>query len=174
MSAEIGEVNDTYPEQNIGSMQIINITSKNPPMDIMLLDNLGGVVQDWSPVTEGIGDNFTYFYDQLGAGSYEVVIQDAVGCEISLFPVIDFNTDVFIPNVFTPNGDSYNDGFIILNKQVNTKIEISNRWGVRVFASEDYQNDWQADGLSDGFYYYTVNMNGAIYKGYVEVWRGNQ
>lgn len=172
VNAEIGEVEETYPEQKVGSIEVIRIVSNNPPMEILLLDGNGGIVQDWSPVNDSVGDEYHYFFDQLGAGLYEVIIQDAAGCEISLSVPLANNTDVFIPNVFTPNNDSYNDIFKILNKTANTKIEINNRWGVSVFSSDDYQNDWQAEGLVDGVYFYTVSMDGAIYKGHVEVWRG--
>jgi gliding motility-associated-like protein len=174
VTADIGTIMNTYPEQDIGSIEVINIDSNNPPFDIQLLDDNGNVIENRTAVGQDFLGNYSFFYDQLSAGTYEVVLEDAAGCQLSITPVvIAFNTDVFIPNVFTPNGDSYNDTFKILNMQPNTKIEISNRWGVRVFSADDYQNDWQAVGLADGVYYYTVDMNGAIFKGNVEVWRGN-
>ena len=67
----------------------------------------------------------------------------------------------------------YNDLFKILNIQSPAKVQVNNRWGVNVLSSDDYKNDWNAEGAGDGVYYYTVSMGGEVYKGSVEVWRGN-
>ena len=55
---------------------------------------------------------------------------------------------MFIPDGFSPNGDGVNDKFIITHT-VSTKIdlEVYNRWGVLVYKSSDYQNDWDGKGL---------------------------
>ena len=100
-----------------------------------------------------------------------VILRDANGCDFQLNQSITLETEVFIPNVFTPNNDGYNEFFKVLNKVPNTQIIISNRWGVKVFESDDYQNDWQAKDQSEGVYYYTIKMAGEVYQGYVEVWR---
>ena len=114
-------------------------------------------------------------YLQLAAGNYEVLLEDANGCQVRLSPIlVPTNTEVFIPNVFTPNGDSFNDEFRILNSTSPMKIVISNRWGSQVFASDDYQNDWAGENVVDGVYFYTISMGGKIYKGNVEVWRGGK
>ena len=111
----------------------------------------------------------------MATGTYAIVIEDSNGCSKTLAPaVVGVNTDVFIPNVFTPNGDTYNDLFKILNIQSPAKVQINNRWGVNMFSSDDYINDWNAEGAPDGVYYYTVSMGGEVYKGSVEVWRGNK
>lgn len=81
--------------------------------------------------------------------------------------------DLFIPNVYTPNGDGHNDVFRIrgLEEYPNSQLIINNRWGNQVYFSDDYQNDWNGDGLNEGTYYYflTVERYGvrAVYKGWV-------
>ena len=37
---------------------------------------------------------------------------------------------------------------------------IMNRWGRIVYHSEDYQNDWDGGGLSDGTYFYILKCHG--------------
>jgi len=61
------------------------------------------------------------------------------------------------PNIFTPNGDEYNQYFKI-RKAPETKvaIEIFNRWGNLMYKSDDYDKEWDGDQASDGIYYYTM------------------
>ena len=63
-----------------------------------------------------------------------------------------------IPNAITPNNDGENDAFVVngLGKFVSNEIVIFNRWGDHVYQKKDYQNDWSANGLVDGTYYYLL------------------
>ena len=62
---------------------------------------------------------------------------------------------VVIPNVITPNGDGINDMLTIQNLMNwdNRALTIFNRWGGIVFKTEDYRNDWNGSGVSDGVYF---------------------
>ncbi|MFD2035770.1 gliding motility-associated C-terminal domain-containing protein, partial [Belliella marina] len=64
----------------------------------------------------------------------------------------------FIPNVITPDGDSLNDRFVIkgLGKFPSNEIIIINRYGDHVFERTNYQNDWSAEGLPAGTYFYVL------------------
>lgn len=82
----------------------------------------------------------------------------------------------FIPNVITPNSDGDNDVFEIrgLNRFSKNSIVIFNRWGDHVFEKEDYQNDWDAEGLIAGTYFYILKVtdhNGQEkeFKGWIQV-----
>ncbi|MEB2773678.1 gliding motility-associated C-terminal domain-containing protein [Algoriphagus sp. D3-2-R+10] len=82
----------------------------------------------------------------------------------------------FVPNMITPNGDGDNDSFEIkgLQRFAKNKVVIFNRWGDHVFTREDYQNDWQADGLGSGTYFYVLEVeeaNGETkeFKGWIQV-----
>ena len=62
-----------------------------------------------------------------------------------------------IPNVFTPNGDEYNESFTIEGLQDNRWIlTVINRWGQQVYQSVYYHNEWHGEGLSPGSYYYRL------------------
>jgi gliding motility-associated-like protein len=63
---------------------------------------------------------------------------------------------LFIPNVITPNGDNYNDFFMINDWLLGARVEIYNRWGKQVYKSENYQNEWQAEYLPNGIYFYQL------------------
>ena len=173
--ARIGSITASYPEQDIGSITVTDISSDAEPIQIVLFDESGDIVSDWQEVMADPSGVLSQEYLQLAAGNYEVLLEDANGCQVRLSPIlVPTNTEVFIPNVFTPNGDSFNDEFRILNSTSPMKIVISNRWGSQVFASDDYQNDWAGENVVDGVYFYTISMGGKIYKGNVEVWRGGK
>lgn len=68
--------------------------------------------------------------------------------------------DVVIYNLVTPDGDGKNDYFIIdnINRFPNNKVEIYNRWGVRVFETTSYDSNGNVfRGYSDGRV--TINKN---------------
>lgn len=57
---------------------------------------------------------------------------------------------IFVPNSFTPNGDELNEYFqIYFNHRIlSAKIEIFDRWGVRLYSSDDMNFKW--DGKFKG------------------------
>ena len=81
--------------------------------------------------------------------------------------------DLVIPNIITPNGDGQNDRFKISNLvDKEWALTIYNRWGKQVYTAPAYQQEWSAEGLAAGVYYYTVrHTTGAQYRGWVEVVR---
>ncbi len=74
-------------------------------------------------------------------------------------------------NIITPNNDGKNDAFVIGNLKWHqeNELKIYNRWGQQVYQSSNYQNNWQAEKLSAGVYYYRFTANGKSWKGWVEV-----
>lgn len=83
-----------------------------------------------------------------------------------------------IPNVITPNGDGFNDVLIIknLDKFVDNSIMIADRSGKVVYEKNSYQNDWEAQNLADGTYYYILtyknkNNSKGVIKGMITVIR---
>ena len=82
-----------------------------------------------------------------------------------------------LPNIFTPNGDGINDEFYIDNMLNETceeqfkKVEIYNRWGSRIFSSNNINFRWNADGISDGLYYFNIFLGKQNINGYVVVAR---
>lgn len=67
-----------------------------------------------------------------------------------------------IPTAFTPNGDGFNDQFELYTKGLTEfHIEIYNRWGQRVFKSDDKNIFWDGningDKASPGCYYFLLD-----------------
>ena len=68
--------------------------------------------------------------------------------------------DLFIPTLFTPNGDANNDMFEIRGLELfaENSLVIVNRWGNEVYRSNNYQNNWSGEGLNEGTYYYLLKV----------------
>ncbi len=68
---------------------------------------------------------------------------------------------ISVPNVITPNGDGINDDFVIknLNYFPNSKVTIYDRWGLNIYHSDNYLNNWNASGFPDGTYYYVLYVS---------------
>lgn len=62
---------------------------------------------------------------------------------------------------FTPNGDGYNDAFVIkgLEHYPGSSLTILNRNGKVVYQSADYNNDWKANNVEEGSYFYSLQLN---------------
>jgi gliding motility-associated-like protein len=77
-------------------------------------------------------------------------------------PPVPPATELYMPNVFSPNGDGVNDGFgpIILGDPDGFSMVIRNRWGQEVFTSRSASAKWdgRVDGgpLPAGTYYWIV------------------
>ena len=71
---------------------------------------------------------------------------------------LDFTPPVAIeiPNVITPNGDGYNDLFVIkgIENCEKSKLIVRSKSGSVVLQVNDYQNNWDAQNALDGTYYY--------------------
>lgn len=73
---------------------------------------------------------------------------------------------MIVNDVLTPNGDTINDTWTILNTDrfPNAKVKVFNRWGNEVFSTVGYDNTWEGtyngNTLPTGSYYYQIDQNG--------------
>lgn len=119
-------------------------------------------------------------------GEYSIsVVTDACQTEVVFF--IDLEEDeecrLHFYSGITPNDDGDNDYWHIDNithpRFANNEVHIFNRWGSEVWSARNYDNEnvrWEGEGrsagkLPDGTYYYIAEVNGTIYKGYIELTR---
>ena len=108
---------------------------------------------------------------------YQVQVVDACGFMTIDTVVVDvlLDCDLDIPNVFTPNGDGVNDFFVISANGIKTfSISIYNRWGEKVFESDDITKSWDGGDSNDGTYFYivkaeSINGKGFDNKGYLQL-----
>ncbi|MFM7839928.1 MAG: gliding motility-associated C-terminal domain-containing protein, partial [Chitinophagaceae bacterium] len=75
--------------------------------------------------------------------------------------------DLVIPDVITPNGDGFNDRWVIRHPStLQLSVTVFNRWGQEVYKNSDYNNEWDGRGsgsflgknLPNGTYFYVVEL----------------
>ncbi|MEE0947406.1 MAG: gliding motility-associated C-terminal domain-containing protein [Bacteroidales bacterium] len=66
--------------------------------------------------------------------------------------------NIKIPNAMSPNGDGINDYFKIYNLESypDNELVVLDRRGKIVYRCKNYQNDWSAEGIPDGVYYFRL------------------
>jgi gliding motility-associated-like protein len=99
-------------------------------------------------------------------------ITDECGNSISVSQVItiDAKCDIVIPSAFTPNGDSENDEWEIIDLDLvypNNIVYVYNRWGNLIYtsnkgdyASKKWDGTYNEEVLPVGSYYYMILPNG--------------
>ncbi len=69
---------------------------------------------------------------------------------------------VFIPNIFTPNGDGKNDEFYVMGKNVTVnQLIVYDRWGEKVFESTDgtaWDGTFRDQDLNTAVFYYYAEV----------------
>ncbi len=111
------------------------------------------------------GDVWTYIYIDDVSVYY-------CGPDTNLIPI----DSLIIPNVFTPNGDGYNDKFKYKNQeQWEFETQVFNRWGDLVFdnkSSENWDGFYKGNKVSAGVYFFIIKAQ-AIKTGEVRVYKGH-
>jgi gliding motility-associated-like protein len=93
---------------------------------------------------------YLYVIDEFVQESYDTVTVEVIYC------------DIFIPNIFSPNGDGQNDVLYVRGQGIEQlSFVVYNRWGQKVFETKDPNHGW--DGTINGkpaetgVYVYHVN-----------------
>jgi len=139
------------------------------PLELRL-QATGYLCEDDSVVLEAISnyDSFIWqdssisqFYIAKDSGTYWVRVSSP--CEIkSDTIVIDACSSIWVPNVFTPNNDGYNDYFYAVGKNIpKFKLEIFNRWGqtLKVLNSidEKWNGTFKGKDAAQGTYFWVAD-----------------
>jgi len=144
-------------------------TSTCPGESVTLVASGAGSIMWYSAFNGGpvLGTGPQFTTPSINAASVFYVATEVGGCispRDSAHVKIEECGGVYIPNVFTPNGDGQNDVFKATIKGARCfDCKIYNRWGVLIYEWNDVDGGW--DGIvkqtglpaSDGTYYYIIN-----------------
>lgn len=96
---------------------------------------------------------------------FQLTVTSPDGCVGTDAVLVTVIPDVVIPSGFTPNGDGWNDGWVIdfIDLFPECEVEVYNRWGELLFRSVGYREPWNGrynnEFVPVGTYYYVVKLN---------------
>lgn len=133
---------------------LVEFTNQSGPDSMFIGYNwqVSGVEESTDP------EGFSYEFRDIGLYNVRLTADNGP-CQDdkTLVVVVDRLTNFFIPNVFTPNGDGFNDELDWEVEGIEEfTISIYNRWGGKVFESESIEDTWTGDEEPSGVYYYVI------------------
>lgn len=181
---DVSSLSDYDALQTIDRFWLVEpVFAKNPEFDITFSYTATDV--NLSENVDIVEDSLTIVrYNQIDDTWSDVVFPTSVldGSLSTVFPSTDIykwftavskqgesETNIVIPNGITPNNDGYNDTWI-LEGFSNCTVYIYNRWGSKVYSSDNYDNQWDGDNNPSGPYYYTIiTTDNETYNGVVNL-----
>lgn len=143
---------------------IINVSCVDQADGAIALTVLGGI-SPYSMVWSN-GESVPTI-SNLSAGVYVATVTDDNSCiETITVEVLPSSIPCVNPvNTFTPNGDLFNDTWVIDNMYLypNASVQVFNKWGNLVFKSEGLYTPWDGtyrdNPLPAEVYYYIIELN---------------
>ncbi|MBP7167118.1 MAG: PKD domain-containing protein [Bacteroidia bacterium] len=139
------------------------------------------IIWQFGDGTTLFGNNMNHSFNLSELYNNVVYIDTGSACADTISFDIDFSLinngeHTFIPNSFSPNNDLKNDYFYISNSICNfARIEIYNRWGQEVYASDDQNFKWDGKhngtNLPEGVYLYLIKTNTEKFSGTISIFR---
>ncbi|MCX2496154.1 lamin tail domain-containing protein [Pedobacter sp. PF22-3] len=169
---------NTLPVVSISSNKGVTISKG----DAIILTATGGVQYSWTGTEITSGQNTaSATIRPKQSGTYKVTVTNASGCVSDQTILITVTEDYKLEasTVITPNGDGYNDKFIVKNIDYypNNTLKIFDKAGRILYTKQTYANDWDGtingSPLSEGTYYYIIDLGKGIgtFKGFINIIR---
>ncbi|MDG1477823.1 MAG: gliding motility-associated C-terminal domain-containing protein [Vicingaceae bacterium] len=100
-------------------------------------------------------------YTEQGPLTVSLTVTSDSNCVASYSEDYLIISDIVIPNVISPNGDGSNDFLVFTNLEFRSgnKLTVLNRWGGKIFETENYKNDWSGGDHSEGTYFYILTVD---------------
>lgn len=144
-----------------------DIDSSNKPEFVFTRKDLNGVEWRWgfghqNDIANSLPRDFIenikstdkdvrWSYDSSGRYWACLIVKNATGCSDTICKEVVVDLFVYLANVFTPNADGKNDFFKVpIQGHDLFEIRIFNRWGERIFFSEDSKKHWNGKVNNDG------------------------
>jgi gliding motility-associated-like protein len=123
------------------------------PIEIKFEDQSKGPVNAWEwnfgDAGRSVEPNPLFVFSEAGTDSVvlKVVNRDS-GCESISDPFLVnvWESELDVPNVFTPNGDGVNDEFRVAYKSIKKfEMVVYSRWGRKVYEGNDPARGWDGE-----------------------------
>lgn len=110
-----------------------------------------------------------YIFDEVGSYKVKLTITTSdssrCSCDTTFDNITVKESMIWVPNVFTPNGDGKNDEFRVAYRSLaKFQCWLYNRWGHQVYSWTDPAKGWNGriNGrlVPDGAYYYVIDATG--------------
>ncbi|MEP7171291.1 MAG: gliding motility-associated C-terminal domain-containing protein, partial [Bacteroidota bacterium] len=157
---------DTVAILNVYPSPVVNLGNDTLICDIVLhpyILNAGNGYISYLWQDNSSSQNFSV----TNFGTYDVVVTDQNGCSgTDSVSIGEQCESVFtMPNVFTPDVDSHNDTFKPKSSELKSfNMKIYNRWGQKLFESNDADNGWDGNynghKCPAGTYFFVVEYSG--------------
>ncbi|SKC11864.1 gliding motility-associated C-terminal domain-containing protein [Sphingobacterium nematocida] len=167
---------DDYVTLEFGKEKEINVLENDTPGSSAIVTNSVTVVLPPANGTVRVVNGAIIYTPNPGfigtdEFEYEITDENGLTAKARVFVTVA-PRELFIPNVFTPNGDDKNETFEIVGIEAYDRIEliVVNRWGNEVYKNSNYKNEWNGQGLNEGTYFYIIS---AAKGNDVRVFKGN-
>jgi gliding motility-associated-like protein len=141
--------------------------------DLAIVANQENVSYFWTPsyglLCETCDETST---QPLKTTTYAIVYEDSAQCFIDTVYItvfVDEKYSLDVPSAFTPNGDGNNDVVYVKGWGIKKLLEftIYNRWGERVFTTDDINQGWDGTfkGKPQNIDTYVYYAKGLLYSG---------
>jgi gliding motility-associated-like protein len=192
LQLQLNVTDDDVPKDNL-SIEMINTGGDPSPQDYELSNATGVSILsslfNWSPACDLIKggeleNDFTFDF-RYSDDHCLTAIADTIRVNVKIRDMEDSDLIMEPSNVFTPNGDGFNDYYSMERRDASgtlinilppdnchgvfKTVRIYNRWGRTVFTSSDRNFHW--DGLTEaaGVYFYHIIFTNREFKGTVSL-----
>jgi hypothetical protein len=154
--------------------------------NVLFIDNSVGNIVSWNwdlgDGSTATGSYIQHFYSNIGTYTVTLIVENTGGCSDTIQDSVVI-TDVYtlyVPNAFTPDGNSSNDGFYATGRGIDPtsfKMYVYDRWGGLQFYCNQWVDNrsypaWNGSHLNSGsllpigvytYKIYVSDINGRLY-----------
>lgn len=167
--SDINLLNASSSKLAPGAIETITLMINVTPNGLRKITNVA--------IGEGLGANGGIVRDSSNTGTEADPNGNGIATEQgeNIPTIVELpDVNLFIPEVFTPDGDGKNDFFVIKGIEGRTvNITVFNRWGNKVYQNNAYDNTWNgtpnvsgliigSNKLPQGTYYYVVEFEDGV------------
>lgn len=157
-------------ERPIADFEWKRTSSWESSTEIGFMDRSKGNITDWEWDIETYGleyvQNPMVWFNDTGNIDVQLIVTNELGCTDTTFDNIFVypETNILVPNSFSPNGDGLNDKFGVVGSLYASQyiFEVYNRWGAVMFSTKDPDVKWdgkyKGDYVQPGMYLYHTSF----------------